>query len=75
MVYSRYRVRCPVGPYHFGPGNPADVCDTFHFWSLHAGGANFLFADGSVRFLTYAADDLMPALATRASGESIGLMD
>jgi len=42
------------------------------YWSRHPGGANFLFADGSVHFLK---DGINPsawrALATRASGELI----
>jgi prepilin-type processing-associated H-X9-DG protein len=41
----------------------------FHFWSPHPGGANFVLADGSVRFVSYSADPLMPALASRAGGE------
>lgn len=61
---------CAQGPYHYGPGRPAEMCDTFHFWSLHSAGAHFLFADGSVRFLTYSADAVLPALATRAGGEA-----
>jgi prepilin-type processing-associated H-X9-DG protein len=47
----------------------------FHFWSPHAGGANFLWADGSVRFLRYDAKPLMPALATRNGGEVVDLPD
>jgi prepilin-type N-terminal cleavage/methylation domain-containing protein/prepilin-type processing-associated H-X9-DG protein len=62
---------CRKGPYEFGPGRLDYMCDTFHFWSLHPGGANFAFADGSVRFLRYSAADLLPALATRAGGESV----
>jgi prepilin-type N-terminal cleavage/methylation domain-containing protein/prepilin-type processing-associated H-X9-DG protein len=62
---------CPQGSYQFGPGQVNDQCDMFHFWSLHAGGANFVFADGSVHFLTYAAAPLMPALASRAGGETV----
>lgn len=66
-----YTNQCSVGPYHFAPGNPNEMCDAFHFWSLHAGGANFAFADGSVRFLRYEADSILPALATRAGGEVV----
>jgi prepilin-type processing-associated H-X9-DG protein len=39
-------------------------------YSFHAGGANFLFADGSVHFLAAAIDiRVLAALATRAGGE------
>ena len=58
-----------VGPFRYGPGRVENHCDTHHFWSLHAGGANFVFCDGSVRFLAYAAEPIMVALATRAGGE------
>lgn len=52
------------------PNNPeAHVED---YWSLHPGGVNFLFADGSVHFIK---DSINPipyrALATRAGGEVI----
>ena len=66
---------CGRGPYHYGPGDPADMCSTFHFYSNHGGGANFLFADGAVRFLSYAADAVLPALATRAGGEAAAVPD
>lgn len=62
---------CPRGPYQFGPGSPDNMCDTFHFWSRHSGGAHFAFADGSVRFLRYDAAGVLPALATRAGGEAV----
>ena len=68
-----YTVACPKGPYNFRPGKVIEQCDAFHFWSLHSGGANFAFADGSVRFLTYSADSVLPALATRAGGEVVSL--
>jgi prepilin-type processing-associated H-X9-DG protein len=45
----------------------------FHFWSPHPGGANFAIADGSVRFIAYTANDIMPALASRAGGEAVTL--
>jgi prepilin-type N-terminal cleavage/methylation domain-containing protein/prepilin-type processing-associated H-X9-DG protein len=64
---------CPVGPYHFQRGDLKNQCDMFHFWSLHPGGAHFAFADGSVRFLSYSADPILPALATRAGGEAVPL--
>jgi prepilin-type processing-associated H-X9-DG protein len=62
--------QCPVGPYHFGPGRVDNQCDMFHFWSFHTGGSNFVMGDGSVRFITYGADDVMPALSTRSNGEA-----
>jgi prepilin-type processing-associated H-X9-DG protein len=62
---------CGPGPYHFGPGSFDDQCSAFHFWSPHPGGANFLFADGAVRYLSYSADAILPALATRAGGETV----
>ena len=70
---------CPPGPYHFGPpgrtrdatGAVREECDLFHFWSWHPGGANFLYADGSVHFLAYGADAVLPALGTRAGGEVV----
>ena len=72
---------CPRGPYHFTPpnqirddsGNVQPACDEFHFWSFHRSGAHFLFADGSVRFLSYGADNVLPLLATRAGGEVVEL--
>jgi prepilin-type processing-associated H-X9-DG protein len=72
---------CPPGPYRFGPqrrtrdvtGAIREECDLFQFWSYHPAGANFVYADGSVHFLTYAADTVLPALATRAGGEVVTL--
>ena len=70
---------CPPGPYHFGrPNRTRDIngaireeCDLFQFWSYHPGGANFLYVDGSVHFLQYEADNILPALGTRAGGEVV----
>jgi prepilin-type N-terminal cleavage/methylation domain-containing protein/prepilin-type processing-associated H-X9-DG protein len=63
---------CPRGPYSFMPGNLNNPCDDFHYWSLHSGGANFLFGDGVVKFLPYGINpDVLAKLATRAGGEVI----
>lgn len=51
------------------PGHFGNLCDVNHFWSMHPGGANFAFADCSVRFLAYAQSGILPDLATRAGGE------
>ena len=59
---------CAV-PSVYGPGKLDDGCSAQHFWSQHPGGANWLFADGSVRFLPYSAQRILPALATRDGGE------
>lgn len=62
---------CGEGPYQFGPGRVDQQCSLFHYWSLHSGGANFSFCDGSVRFLSYElSPEILPALAT-ASGREV----
>ncbi|MCI0381052.1 MAG: DUF1559 domain-containing protein [Gemmataceae bacterium] len=68
-----YGPGCFPGPYYFVAGKFSNQCDAFHFWSPHSGGANFAFVDGSVRFLSYSTDALMPALATRAGGEPVAI--
>ena len=71
---------CPPGPYRFGPpgqirdatGSLREECDLFHFWSWHPGGANFLFADGSVRLISYGIDPAkFQAWLTPAGGEPV----
>ena len=68
----------------FRPGkinDPQDL-ERYHFWSLHIGGANWLYTDGGVRFITYGAGTtfigtyngipdvtLLEALASRDGGE------
>ncbi|HMP03001.1 MAG TPA: DUF1559 domain-containing protein [Gemmatales bacterium] len=58
-----------------GPGRTSNPCDRFHFWSLHGGGSNFLFVDGSVRFLSYSADPILPALISINGGEPVTVPD
>ncbi len=67
---------CGPGNYPYMPArNFDDPCGMFHFWSPHPGGANFAMTDGSVRLIPYSADPIMPAFATRAGGEAVGLSD
>jgi prepilin-type N-terminal cleavage/methylation domain-containing protein/prepilin-type processing-associated H-X9-DG protein len=59
----------------FQPGDINSLIDDAHFWSMHPSGANFLFGDGSVRFLTYSVDNPnllttpFTQLGTRSGGE------
>jgi prepilin-type N-terminal cleavage/methylation domain-containing protein/prepilin-type processing-associated H-X9-DG protein len=62
---------CGPGASSYSPGRVGSPCNTFHFWSYHPGGANFLFVDGSVHFLPYSTASIMVPLATRAGGEVI----
>ena len=64
---------CGPGPFPLAAGRTDDPCAAFRYWSLHPGGANFVFGDGSVRLLTYSADAVLPALATRAGGEAVAV--
>jgi prepilin-type N-terminal cleavage/methylation domain-containing protein/prepilin-type processing-associated H-X9-DG protein len=63
--------KCPI-PAIYGPGSTRNYCDANHFGSLHDGGANWLFADGSVRFISYSADaNFLTAIATPIGGEVV----
>jgi prepilin-type N-terminal cleavage/methylation domain-containing protein/prepilin-type processing-associated H-X9-DG protein len=66
-----YYLCSSVRPYYFKPGQVTDYCDTHHFWSFHQGGAHWLYADGSVRFMPYEGSLLVPKLGTRAGGEVV----
>jgi prepilin-type N-terminal cleavage/methylation domain-containing protein/prepilin-type processing-associated H-X9-DG protein len=70
----------------YRPGSLNDPQDLhrYHFWSLHTNGSNWLFGDGGVRYITYAAGTtfvgtydglnnvtLMEVLASRSGGEVI----
>jgi prepilin-type processing-associated H-X9-DG protein len=68
-------VLCHTGP---SPENAsiyvpnAKNADTEDYWSLHPGGCNFLFCDGSVRFVKETVNpQVFSSLATRAGGEPI----
>jgi prepilin-type N-terminal cleavage/methylation domain-containing protein/prepilin-type processing-associated H-X9-DG protein len=67
---------CPGTPsspatFTYSLGSTTNVCDLYHFWSLHPGGANFVFVDGSVHFLPYSAVNILTQLATRGGGEVV----
>lgn len=62
---------CVVTKGTFGPGRKENPCDRFHVWSPHPGGANFLLADGAVRFFPYSAEPTILAMASRSGGEII----
>lgn len=65
--------KCGPGNYPFRASRFDDPCGMFHYWSPHPSGANFASADASVRFINYSANPIMPALASRASGEAAAL--
>jgi prepilin-type N-terminal cleavage/methylation domain-containing protein/prepilin-type processing-associated H-X9-DG protein len=59
-------------PSTFQPGFLDRECDQLHYWSLHTNGANFLFCDGSVHFLSYSIDRAtLTSLSTRANGDLV----
>jgi prepilin-type N-terminal cleavage/methylation domain-containing protein/prepilin-type processing-associated H-X9-DG protein len=60
---------CPTSLVGFQPGLISNNCDQVHYWSLHTAGGNFAMADGSVRFLTYDANNILIQLSTRNGGE------
>src|SRR5262249_7225700 len=69
---------CPAVAVYGPPGprqatnaiqTPSNYCDFNHYWSNHPGGAMFAMSDASVRFISYSAAPIMPALGTRNGGE------
>lgn len=48
-----------LGPYRYQDGDPKSMESVFHFWSYHAGGANFVYGDGSVHFMSYTTDPIV----------------
>jgi len=74
-LYNLLDTDCMAARHEYGPGRIDNPCDRYHFWSLHAGGSNWLFADASARYFSYNAVRILPALASIAGGESVRLPD
>jgi prepilin-type N-terminal cleavage/methylation domain-containing protein/prepilin-type processing-associated H-X9-DG protein len=72
--YINIYPNCPT-PGVYRPGNVTNNCDSNHFWSLHTGGGNWAFGDGSVHFLPYSAAAVTLPLATRGGGEVVDTTD
>lgn len=64
---------CELPSHGIGPGRLDNHCDRFHLWSLHGGGANLLFADASVRFLSYSSNGIIGQLVSVNGGENVQL--
>jgi prepilin-type N-terminal cleavage/methylation domain-containing protein/prepilin-type processing-associated H-X9-DG protein len=63
---------CPSGPYLFG-NNPKDVnnpCSFNQYYSEHTAGANFGFADGSVRFIGFSGGLAIVSASTYMGNET-----
>jgi prepilin-type processing-associated H-X9-DG protein len=61
----------PDEPWVNVPNHKGSKADDY--WSLHPGGCNFLFGDGSVRFVKETVNPaVFSALASRAGGEVVG---
>lgn len=62
------------GPPAVGGGTISSYCDFNRFWSNHPGGANWAFADASVRYLPY-TNQTMARQVIRAIGTFAGSLE
>jgi len=80
VVLGTNEKKTPSGiPIPFQPGKLQDPQDNhrWHYWSIHTGGATFLYADGAAKFITYDAqrNGVIRALATYNGGEAVSPPD
>jgi len=61
---------CPPVAF-FQRGDLKNQCALNHLWSFHPNGENFALGDGSVRFISYTASQLLLPLSTREGGETV----
>jgi len=61
---------CP-SPHLYAKGSLGNNCDSLHFWSMHTGGGNWAFGDGSVRFIPYSGAAAVVMLSTRSGKEVV----
>lgn len=61
-----FAIYTPPGPpsTYNNLGTPSNFCDYNKFWSNHPGGANWVFVDGSVRFIPYSSSRIIRAIGT-----------
>ena len=59
---------CPPSSVNYQAGNPKNNCDQIHFWSMHPGGSNMLYADASVHFIVYNVDQNLFAFMCTING-------
>jgi prepilin-type N-terminal cleavage/methylation domain-containing protein/prepilin-type processing-associated H-X9-DG protein len=68
--FSSQGITCPVPAFYRTPYFTNNLCNYDTFWSFHDGGANFVLADGAVKFIPYNARPVMNALSTRNGAEN-----
>ncbi|MBI1832635.1 MAG: DUF1559 domain-containing protein [Planctomycetes bacterium] len=71
-TYFTYSPTCNNATvYPYKDGKVTNPCDTFHYWSMHSGGSNFLLGDGSARFFSYdVSNATLDALGTRNANDA-----
>lgn len=60
---------CGPGPFSFRHGHAESQCNSLHFRTNYPGGAPFVLADGSPKFIRYESAEVLPELASRNGGE------